>query len=138
MVRVAISQEAFEAIVTTLPVGTVAYEAEADAKGERLIWLERRYVDRGRDARAGRELFGCHLEAGGDGPMSRKASSVPARWHRKADGAKGRRHAQARLSSMRLFLPLRRNLQREIAGKASRGVVGEITKRVRARPTPAL
>ena len=31
-----------------------------------------------------------------------------------------------------------RQIQREIAGKASHGVVGEITKRVRARRTPAL
>ena len=31
-----------------------------------------------------------------------------------------------------------RQIQREIAGKASRGVIGEITKRVRAGPTPAL
>jgi DNA invertase Pin-like site-specific DNA recombinase len=31
-----------------------------------------------------------------------------------------------------------RQIQRAIAGKASRGVVGEITKRVRAAPSPAL
>ena len=31
-----------------------------------------------------------------------------------------------------------RQIQKEIAGKASRGMVGEITKRVRAMPSPAL
>ena len=31
-----------------------------------------------------------------------------------------------------------RQIQRKVAGKASRGVVGEITKRIRAGPTPAL
>ena len=41
MIRIAITVEAFDAIVATLPVGRVAYEAETNAKGERLIWLER-------------------------------------------------------------------------------------------------
>jgi hypothetical protein len=31
-----------------------------------------------------------------------------------------------------------RQIQRKVAGKASRGVAGEITKRIRAGPTPAL
>lgn len=46
MVRIAISVEAFEAIARTLPLGSVAYEAEADAKGQRLIWLATAVVDR--------------------------------------------------------------------------------------------
>ncbi len=29
----------------TLPLGSVGYEAEATTKGERLIWLEPRWVD---------------------------------------------------------------------------------------------
>jgi hypothetical protein len=41
MIRIAITVEAFDAICATLPVGSVAYEAETNAKGERLIWLER-------------------------------------------------------------------------------------------------
>jgi hypothetical protein len=45
MIRIAISQAAYEAICATLPLGSVVYEAETNAKGERLIWLERRYVD---------------------------------------------------------------------------------------------
>ena len=34
---VSITQEAFEAIAGTLPLGDVGYEAELDEKGERLI-----------------------------------------------------------------------------------------------------
>jgi hypothetical protein len=36
---------AFEAIARTLPLGSVSYEAEADERGERLIWLEDAMVD---------------------------------------------------------------------------------------------
>ena len=46
MIKIAISVEAFEAIARTLPVGSVAYEAEADERGERLIWLDDAMVDR--------------------------------------------------------------------------------------------
>ena len=37
MIRIAITQAAFEAIASTLPVGSVGYEAEANERGERLI-----------------------------------------------------------------------------------------------------
>jgi hypothetical protein len=40
MIRIAISPAAFDAIAATLPLGSVGYEAQANAKGERLIWLE--------------------------------------------------------------------------------------------------
>jgi hypothetical protein len=46
MVRIAISQAAFDAIVATLPVGSVGYENAINDKGERLIWLERRMLDK--------------------------------------------------------------------------------------------
>ena len=46
MVRIAISVEAFEAIARTLPLGSVGYEAEANERGERVIWLEAAMVDR--------------------------------------------------------------------------------------------
>ena len=38
--------EAVDAIVATMPLGSVGCEAEANAKGERLIWLDARVVDR--------------------------------------------------------------------------------------------
>jgi hypothetical protein len=37
MIRIAIRQAAFDAIAATIPVGSVLYEAEASAKGGRLI-----------------------------------------------------------------------------------------------------
>jgi hypothetical protein len=43
MIRIAISQTAFDAIAATLPVGTVAFEPSPDPsgtrEGERHIWL---------------------------------------------------------------------------------------------------
>ncbi len=46
MIRIAISVEAYEALVATLPLGTVAHEPEPNAKGERLIWLEERWLNK--------------------------------------------------------------------------------------------
>ena len=46
MVRIAISQAAFEAIARTLPLGSVSFENKIDEQGQRLIWLEPRVVDR--------------------------------------------------------------------------------------------
>jgi hypothetical protein len=40
MIRIAITAEAYDAIVATLPLGSVGYEADANERGERLIWLE--------------------------------------------------------------------------------------------------
>jgi hypothetical protein len=46
MVRIAISQAAFDAIAKTLALGSVGYENKVNEKGERLIWLDRAVVDR--------------------------------------------------------------------------------------------
>jgi hypothetical protein len=48
MVRIAITAEAFEAICATLPLGSVAYEAEITMTGGPFIWVERRDGGRGR------------------------------------------------------------------------------------------
>jgi hypothetical protein len=45
MVHISISQAAFEAVASTLPVG-MGYEAEPNEHGERLIWLEATMVNR--------------------------------------------------------------------------------------------
>jgi hypothetical protein len=37
MVRISISQAAFEAIARTLPLGSIGYENKVNEKGERLI-----------------------------------------------------------------------------------------------------
>jgi hypothetical protein len=39
VIRIAISQAAFDAIAGTLPFGSVGYENKTNDKGERLIWL---------------------------------------------------------------------------------------------------
>jgi hypothetical protein len=39
MVRIAISQAAFDAIARTLPFGSVGFENKVNERGERLIWL---------------------------------------------------------------------------------------------------
>ena len=46
MVRIAISQAAFDAIASTLPPGSTGYENAVNEKGERLIWIERRMLDK--------------------------------------------------------------------------------------------
>jgi hypothetical protein len=46
MIRIAISQAAFEAICATLPVGGVAYEAELNEHGQRYVWLEAAMANR--------------------------------------------------------------------------------------------
>jgi hypothetical protein len=46
MVRIAISEAAFEAIARTLPLGSVGYENKTNAKGERLIWLDPTVLNR--------------------------------------------------------------------------------------------
>jgi len=39
IVPIAISQAAFDAIASTMPLGSVAFDAQANERGERLIWL---------------------------------------------------------------------------------------------------
>jgi hypothetical protein len=57
MVRIAISQAAFEAIAKTLPLGSVGYYNKVNEKGERLIWLDRAVVDRLRSLRGPDESY---------------------------------------------------------------------------------
>jgi hypothetical protein len=46
MVRRAITQAAFDAIVSTMNLGNVGFENEVNDQGERLIWLDRAMVQR--------------------------------------------------------------------------------------------
>ena len=46
MIRIAITQVAFEAIAATLKLGSVGFENKTDEHGRRLIWLDRGVVDR--------------------------------------------------------------------------------------------
>ena len=40
MICLSITPAAFDAIAATLPVGSVGYEREPDAKGERQVWVD--------------------------------------------------------------------------------------------------
>ena len=57
MIRIAISQAAFDAIVATLPLGSVGYENAVNERGERLIWLDHAVIARLRSMRGQSELF---------------------------------------------------------------------------------
>jgi hypothetical protein len=57
MIRIAISQAAFEAIARSLPFGSVSFENKTNQNGERLIWLEPRVVDRLRAPRGRGESY---------------------------------------------------------------------------------
>ena len=57
MILISVTAAAFEAIAATLPFGSAGFEQEPDAKGERQIWLEPRFVDRLRAVRGPGESF---------------------------------------------------------------------------------
>jgi hypothetical protein len=57
MVRIPITQAAFEAIARSLPFGSVSFENKTNEQGERLIWLEPRVVDRLRALRRAGEDY---------------------------------------------------------------------------------
>jgi hypothetical protein len=68
MVRIAISQTAFEAIAKTLPLGSVGYENAVNEKGERLITIERRMLDKLNSyRRAGRSYSDVILRLAAEG-----------------------------------------------------------------------
>jgi hypothetical protein len=46
MIRISITEAAYEAIARTLALGTVACEPRPNENGERLIWLEQRRLDK--------------------------------------------------------------------------------------------
>ena len=46
MIRIAISQAAFDAIAATLPLGNVGYENGTNEKGEMYVWLAPHVVNR--------------------------------------------------------------------------------------------
>ena len=46
MIKIAISTEAFAAIVATMPLGTVAFEQDLNGMGQRRVWLAVAVADR--------------------------------------------------------------------------------------------
>ena len=61
MIRIAITPAAYDAIAATLPLGSVAYEAEPKERGERTVWLEAAMVDRLTAMRRPGETLQRHL-----------------------------------------------------------------------------
>ena len=57
MIRIAITAEAYAAIESTLPVGSVGVEPEAADKGERFIWLDEGVVNKLKFLRGRGESF---------------------------------------------------------------------------------
>jgi hypothetical protein len=56
MIRIAISEAAFQAIASTMPLGSVGYE-NAVNEGERYVWLAPNVVDRLRALRRPGESY---------------------------------------------------------------------------------
>jgi hypothetical protein len=46
VIRIAITQAAFDAIAATLPLGSVSYDDAFNERGERYVWLPPNAVDR--------------------------------------------------------------------------------------------
>jgi hypothetical protein len=69
MIRIAITQAAFDAIAATLPLGTAAVEPAVEEGGLRYIWLEARWLDRLKSYRGPSESYSdvILLIAGRDG-----------------------------------------------------------------------
>jgi hypothetical protein len=57
VIKIAISQAAFEAIAAALLLGSVGYENEINERGERLIWLDHGVVSRLRAMRGRGESY---------------------------------------------------------------------------------
>jgi hypothetical protein len=57
LIRIAITQAAFDAIAATLPLGSVSYENAFNERGERYVWLPPHVVDRLRAQRRPGESY---------------------------------------------------------------------------------
>src|SRR5271165_6517962 len=83
MIRIAITVEAFEAIVSTLPLGSVGFENATNERGERLVWLEDAMADRLAAAALRRSEFpGARGAAHGElirRPLRAALAAFPAR-----------------------------------------------------------
>jgi hypothetical protein len=115
MVRIAITQAAFDAIAKTLPLGSVGYENATNEKGERLIWLDSGVVDRLRSLRASGEDY-CRPHG-----RSRLAIFVAGARSLSISSHIGRRSGTPRLRSWRapIFAALGPCLQRTKPGHAA-------------------
>ena len=75
MIRIAISQSAFEAIARTFPLGSMSFENAIDENGDRLIWLERRMLDKlNSHRRAGESYSDVILRVAAEDAVTRRLS----------------------------------------------------------------
>jgi hypothetical protein len=82
MIKIAITEAAFEAIAKTLPLGSVGYENKTNDRGERLIWLERSVVDRLRNLRGPQYVDSRHSIVRDERPLRsgrRARGNIPGR-----------------------------------------------------------
>ena len=78
MIRIAITQAAFDAIPATLPLGSVSYDNAVNERGEYYVWLPPNVVDRLRAQRGpGRELQRRHPPAGRRSKPNRAPKNIP-------------------------------------------------------------
>jgi hypothetical protein len=57
VIRIGVSQAAFDAICATLPFGDTGYENATNERGERPIWLERWMLDKLKSHRRAGESY---------------------------------------------------------------------------------
>ena len=101
MISISITAAAFNSITATLPPGSVGFEAEPDANGERLIWLEEGIVDRLAALRRPGESFSdvilrlAESEAG----IGLRDLRPPVPGEAEAQQAKGHHHPSRRFRS---------------------------------------
>jgi hypothetical protein len=57
MVRISITAEAFEALASTIPFGSISFEPELNANGERPIWNQQVWADKLRGLRGPGESY---------------------------------------------------------------------------------
>ena len=76
MIRIAISQTAFDALAATLPLGSVGYENQTNERGERYVWLDHAVISRLRAMRGPGESYSdviLRIAAGGPRPFRASA-----------------------------------------------------------------
>jgi len=67
VIKIALTEAAFEAIAATLPLGTVAFEPLRTAQGGDFIWLDRTVAEKQFAERRRREDLSDNFEASASG-----------------------------------------------------------------------
>jgi hypothetical protein len=81
LIRIAITQAAFEAITATLPLGSVSYDNAVNERGERYVWLPPNVVDRLKAQRRPGEGYSHSADRGGRGAAVIPVEVTQTPWH---------------------------------------------------------